>query len=1007
MKSLLRYIFVVTTTLSSAIGFSQNNLYVSTTGDNTTNNCQLPGNPCATIAHAYTQSISGDTIKIAPGTYNLPTTLTITKAIGITALDANDKPVITSNSNDVIVVNSSDVTISNLKFNMGLTTTSGMKGIVSTQNFDNLKLLNNEFASLNPISGTPGTNMVWNAFAISLVTAPSNVFNVEISGNSITAAPAYNIFGRGIFLGNGGASLHAPGGLISNNDVSAYYTVQGVLFADDMEISNNNMNGILMVNAPLASVQVDVLNNTFSGQTQMTPDHLYALVEIRSIDNASVNIANNNFVDYTRIGFISQASKNVTLANNTFTPLASANAFISAMVNTKIMTNGVQGNTYADEIEIVGNTFNAATANTGSALVFADHFGVNTPAFGNVKIGSAIATEKNIFDVDLGNHIVLDNESGASSNYALWNGYAVTTMKPVSEDFTALAIHNNYGLTDFTQIEAKNIDNVDNANLGKVIIKSTGNVRYVATTGSDISNDCTDSSQPCATIGHAISVAEVANTIEIAQGTYPQTALLQIDLDSLIIKAENLANKPVITTDQATLFNINAKEVSIEGLRMEMGLTATTGKYAIESTTSNFNNLNIEENEIVSTNTSTIPSMIWDSYAIRLYSTVGNLDTVSILNNYIGSAGATNALFGRAIALGSGSTDGASATIQDNEVAGFYTIQIIRSTGDVEVSNNIFTGITMVNYPYTGVNITLNDNEFDGISSSVSSNLYALVDIRSIETGSVELSNNAFKNYMNIGLLSMASKNVSVIENTFTPEATAEEFASVMVNTKLMTNGVQNNTNPNEIELIGNDFKAGALNKGNAIVFADHYGTTTPAFSNVVIGGASTSLKNIFSPSIANYIVMDDKTGASNTFPLWAGYAVTTMKPVTENIEALYVNNTYNYATIAEVELKNIDSLDNGILGKVILAHSFVGTDEAKMASVKLYPNPATENLTIELNKEFSTAKMTIIDILGNVLVEKNISGKQEVNISHLAAGTYIIRLSNNKDNTAMRFVKK
>src|SRR5690606_31042943 len=131
-----------------------------------------------------------------------------------------------------------------------------------------------------------------------------------------------------------------------------------------------------------------------------------------------------------------------------------------------------------------------------------------------------------------------------------------------------------------------------------------------------------------------------------------------------------------------------------------------------------------------------------------------------------------------------------------------------------EMSNNIFRGITMVNYPYTGVNITLNDNEFDGISSSVSSNLYALVDIRSIETGSVELSNNVFKNYMNIGLLSMASKNVSVIENTFTPEATAEEFASVMVNTKLMTNGVQNNTNPNEIELIGNDFKAGALNKG-------------------------------------------------------------------------------------------------------------------------------------------------------------------------------------------------
>ena len=47
-----------------------------------------------------------------------------------------------------------------------------------------------------------------------------------------------------------------------------------------------------------------------------------------------------------------------------------------------------------------------------------------------------------------------------------------------------------------------------------------GTPRYVATTGSDTLNDCTDSASPCATVQHAIDQAGSGDEIRVADGTY-------------------------------------------------------------------------------------------------------------------------------------------------------------------------------------------------------------------------------------------------------------------------------------------------------------------------------------------------------------------------------------------------------------------------------------------------------------------------------------------------------
>ena len=50
-------------------------------------------------------------------------------------------------------------------------------------------------------------------------------------------------------------------------------------------------------------------------------------------------------------------------------------------------------------------------------------------------------------------------------------------------------------------------------------------VLYVATNGSDVSNDCALASSPCATVGHAVSLAAASDVIEAASGRYFEHSL--------------------------------------------------------------------------------------------------------------------------------------------------------------------------------------------------------------------------------------------------------------------------------------------------------------------------------------------------------------------------------------------------------------------------------------------------------------------------------------------------
>lgn len=76
-------------------------------------------------------------------------------------------------------------------------------------------------------------------------------------------------------------------------------------------------------------------------------------------------------------------------------------------------------------------------------------------------------------------------------------------------------------------------------------------------------------------------------------------------------------------------------------------------------------------------------------------------------------------------------------------------------------------------------------------------------------------------------------------------------------------------------------------------------------------------------------------------------------------------------------------------------------------AAVSLYPNPTTGVLTLQDSKE-PLHRIIIYDIYGNVLQTKEIDANQvELDVSHLAAGLYMIRVETKKGMAVRRFVKR
>src|SRR5438477_297484 len=89
--------------------------------------------------------------------------------------------------------------------------------------------------------------------------------------------------------------------------------------------------------------------------------------------------------------------------------------------------------------------------------------------------------------------------------------------------------------------------------------------RYVDPAGSDVSNDCSIQSVPCATIGHAIGVASTGDTVQVATGTYSEQVSIGTSLTLIGAGAGNtIIQAPPTLPSGGNIVTIQGTGVSVD-----------------------------------------------------------------------------------------------------------------------------------------------------------------------------------------------------------------------------------------------------------------------------------------------------------------------------------------------------------------------------------------------------------------------------------------------------------
>jgi len=94
---------------------------------------------------------------------------------------------------------------------------------------------------------------------------------------------------------------------------------------------------------------------------------------------------------------------------------------------------------------------------------------------------------------------------------------------------------------------------------------------------------------------------------------------------------------------------------------------------------------------------------------------------------------------------------------------------------------------------------------------------------------------------------------------------------------------------------------------------------------------------------------------------------------------------------------------------KIDISNNIMGVDENTLASeVKLFPNPASERVTILLNNYSGETRMTMYDSMGRLIKTENFERKDlTFSVENLAAGIYYLSISDGKGKITKKLVIK
>jgi hypothetical protein len=86
----------------------------------------------------------------------------------------------------------------------------------------------------------------------------------------------------------------------------------------------------------------------------------------------------------------------------------------------------------------------------------------------------------------------------------------------------------------------------------------------------------------------------------------------------------------------------------------------------------------------------------------------------------------------------------------------------------------------------------------------------------------------------------------------------------------------------------------------------------------------------------------------------------------------------------------------------------YVGINEQQEKKLLLYPNPATDEISVDISEKAYGSNLAIINIEGQQLITRQITEpKTQIDISTLPSGVYIVRLTGERTVTVGKIIKQ
>jgi len=163
------------------------------------------------------------------------------------------------------------------------------------------------------------------------------------------------------------------------------------------------------------------------------------------------------------------------------------------------------------------------------------------------------------------------------------------------------------------------------------------------------------------------------------------------------------------------------------------------------------------------------------------------------------------------------------------------------------------------------------------------------------------------------------------------------------------------------------------------------------------------------------YVYIDDVSVCECSFKFSLGNDTTLCNGQTLQLKVSMPNATYTWQDGSTSSTYKVTQAGTYWVSAYFADYNITTTDTINVAYIdcdtteniiSIYPNPATDNLTIVTNSN-EEYRLDIINLIGQTIYTSYINKKAVINTSAFAKGVYILKLSSDKETVVRKFVKE